>query len=197
MSIPLLELARESFFRPRTAAQHLIGLNLSKDVILQAAMLLAVLTVLSQYLLFVFFQSQVPEVGTLTFSAPFVDVAIQFVNVYIVSYIVVLLARGIRINVDLSDAIVVYLWFNFLLIVLLTVMISATFLFGLVGSILIFFIILWAPYTIAVFWSKLLGSENLFLGFVIATVAFLITSAISIVVVGALGLPVMEITQNV
>lgn len=63
MPISLLELARESFFRPRTAAPHLLGLNLSRNVIIQAAMLLAVLTVLSQYLLFVFVQHKPPTFG--------------------------------------------------------------------------------------------------------------------------------------
>ena len=197
MPIPLLELARESFFRPRTAAPHLIGLNLSRDVIIQAAMLLAVLTVLSQYLLFVFVQTQATDIWKVKFSVPLVDVAIQFVNAFIVSQIVVLLARGIRVNVSFSDSIVVYLWFNFLLVILLSAMIAASFLFGFFGFILILFTVLWGPYALAVFWSELLGSTNLFLGFVVAVVAFLIASAISVIVASILGLPVMEIVPNV
>ena len=197
MPIPLLVLARESFFRPRTAAPHLIGLNLSRDVIIQAAMLLAVLTVLSQYLLFVFVQAQATDIWKVKFSVPLVDVAIQFVNAFIVSQIVVLLARGIRVNVSFSDSIVVYLWFNFLLVILLSAMIAASFLFGFFGFILILFTVLWGPYALAVFWSELLGSKNLFLGFVVAVVAFLIASAISVIVASILGLPVMEIVPNV
>lgn len=197
MPISLLELARESFFRPRTAAPHLIGLNLSRNAILQAALLLAVLTVLSQYLLFVFIQAQTTDVWTVKFSVPLVDVAMQFANAYIASQIVVLLARGIRVNVAFSDSIVVYLWFNFLLVILLSAMIAASFLFGFVGVILVLFTILWGPYALAVFWSELLGSTNLFLGFVVAVVAFLIASAISVIVASILGLPVMEIVPNV
>ena len=197
MPIPLLELARESFFRPRTAAPKLIGLNLSRNVIIQAAMLLAVLTVLSQYLLFVFVQTQATDIWKVSFSMPLIDVAVQFVTAFFVSQIVVILARGIRIEVAFSDAMAVYLWFNFLLVVLLAVMILASFLIGAAGMIFILFTIVWGPYCLAVFWSELLGTKNLFLGFVVAIVAFLLASAISVIVVGFLGLPVMEIVPNV
>ena len=197
MPIPLLELARESFFRPRTAAPKLIGLNLSRNVIIQAAMLLAVLTVLSQYLLFVFVQTQATDIWKVSFSMPLIDVAVQFVTAFFVSQIVVILARGIRIEVAFRDAMAVYLWFNFLLVVLLAVMIFASFLIGAAGMIFILFTVVWGPYCLAVFWSELLGTKNLFLGFVVAIVAFLLASAISVIVVGFLGLPVMEIVPNV
>lgn len=197
MPISLLGLARESFFRPRTAAPNLIGLNLSRNVIIQAAMLLAVLTVLSQYLLFVFVQTQATDIWKVSFSMPLIDVAVQFVTAFFVSQIVVILARGIRIEVAFKDAMAVYLWFNFLLVVLLAVMILASFLIGAAGMIFILFTIVWGPYCLAVFWSELLGTKNLFLGFVVAIVAFLLASAISVIVVGMLGLPVMEIVPNV
>lgn len=197
MPIPLLELARESFFRPRTAAPHLIGLNLSRNVLIEAALLLAVLTILSQFLLYTFIQTQATEAWTVKFSVPLVDVAVQFVNAYIVSQIVVLLARGIRVNVAFSDAMAVYLWFNFLLVVLLAVMILTSALFGAFGMFIVLFTIVWGPYTLAVFWSHLLGTKNLFLGFVVAVVAFLIASAISVIIASILGLPVMELVPNV
>ncbi|MCK4860775.1 MAG: hypothetical protein KAS85_02525 [Rhodobacteraceae bacterium] len=197
MPIPLLELARESFFRPRTAAPHLIGLNLSRNVIIESALLLAVLTILSQFLLYTFIQTQATEAWTVKFSMPVVDVAVQFVNAYFVSQIVVLLARGIRVNVAFGDAMVVYLWFNFLLVVLLSVMILTSVLFGPFGIFVVLFTVVWGPYALAAFWSHLLGTKNLFLGFVVAIVAFLIASAISVIVAGILGLPVMELIPNV
>ncbi|PCJ74768.1 MAG: hypothetical protein COA53_08215 [Rhodobacteraceae bacterium] len=197
MPIPLLELARESFFRPRTAAPHLIGLNLSRNVLIEAALLLAVLTILSQFLLYTFIQTQATEAWTVKFSVPLIDVAVQFVNAFIVSQIVVLLARGIRVSVAFSDAMAIYLWFNFLLVVLLAVMILTSALFGAFGMFVVLFTIVWAPYTLAVFWSHLLGTKNLFLGFVVAVVAFLIASAISVVLASILGLPVMELVPNV
>jgi len=196
MPIPLLELARESFFRPRTAAPHLIGLNLSRNVIIEAALLLAVLTILSQFLLYTFIQTQATEVWTVKFSMPLVDVAVQFVNAYLVSHIVVLLARGIRVSVTFSDAMVVYLWFNFLLVVLLSAMILVSVLIGPFGMFIVLFTVVWAPYAMAVFWAHLLGTENRFLGFVVALVAFLIASAISVVIASILGLPVMELIPN-
>lgn len=197
MPIPLLELARESFFRPRTAAPHLIGLNLSRNVLIEATLLLAVLTILSQYLLYTFIQTQATEMWTVKFTMPLVDVGVQFVTAYIVSQIVVLLARGIRVNVTFSDAMVVYLWFNFLLVILLDIMILTSLLFGPFGIFVVLFTIVWGPYTLAVFWSQLLGTKNLFLGFVVAIVAFLIASAISVIVASILGLPVMELIPNV
>lgn len=197
MPIPLLELARESFFRPRTAAPHLIGLNLSRKVLIESALLLAVLTILSQFLLYTFIQSQTTEVWTVKFSMPLVDVVVQFVNAYLVSQIVVLLARGVRVNVTFSDAMAVYLWFNFLLIVLLSLMILTSVMFGAFGMFIVLFTIVWGPYTLAVFWSNLLETKNLFLGFVVALVAFLIASAISVIVASILGLPVMELIPNV
>lgn len=197
MPIPLLELARESFFRPRTAAPHLIGLNLSRNVLIEATLLLAVLTILSQYLLYTFIQTQATEMWTVKFTMPLVDVGVQFVNAYIVSQIVVLLARGIRVNVTFSDAMAVYLWFNFLLVILLAIMILTSLLFGPFGIFVVLFTIVWGPYTLAAFWSQLLGTKNLFLGFVVAIVAFLIASAISVIVASILGLPVMELIPNV
>jgi len=197
MPIPLLELARESFFRPRTAAPHLIGLNLSRNVLIEAALLLAVLTILSQFLLYTFIQTQAAEAWTVKFSMPVVDVAVQFVNAYIVSQIVVMLARGISVNVTFSDAMAVYLWFNFLLVVLLSVMILTSALFGAFGMFVVLFTIVWGPYSMAAFWSHLLGTQNLFLGFVVALVAFLIASAITVIVANMLGLPVMELIPNV
>jgi hypothetical protein len=166
-------------------------------VLIEAALLLAVLTILSQFLLYTFIQTQATEAWTVKFSAPVVDVAVQFVNAYIVSQIVVLLARGIRVNVAFSDAMVVYLWFNFLLVVLLSVMILTSVLFGPFGMFVVLFTIVWGPYTLAAFWSQLLGTKNLFLGFVVAIVAFLIASAISVIVASILGLPVMELIPNV
>jgi len=197
MPIPLLELARESFFRPRTAAPHLIGLNLSRNVLIEAAMLLAVLTILSQFLLYTFIQTQANEAWTVKFSMPVVDVAVQFINAFFVSQIVVLLARGVRVNVTFSDAMVVYLWFNFLLVVLLSMMILTSALFGAFGMFIVLFTVVWGPYTLAVFWSHLMGTKNLFLGFVVAIVAFLLASALSVIVAGILGLPVMELVPNV
>jgi len=197
MPIPLLELARESFFRPRTAAPHLIGLNLSRTVLIEAALLLAVLTILSQFLLYTFIQTRAAEAWTVKFSMPLADVAVQFVNAYIVSQIVVILARGIRVKVTFSDAMVVYLWFNFLLVVLLSVMILTSLLIGPFGMFIVLFTVVWGPYTLAVFWSYLLGSKNLFLGFVVAVVAFLIASAISVILASIVGLPVMELIPNV
>lgn len=197
MPIPLLELARESFFRPRTAAPHLIGLSLSRKVLIESALLLAVLTILSQFLLYTFIQTQATEAWTVKFSMPLADVVVQFVNAYLVSQIVVLLARGIRVNVTFSDAMAVYLWFNFLLVVLLSVMILTSVLFGAFGMIIVLFTVVWGPYTLAVFWSHLLGSKNLFLGFVVAIVAFLIASAVLVIVASILGLPVMELIPNV
>ena len=150
MPISILELARESFFRPRTAAPHLIGLNLSRNVIIESALLLAVLTILSQFLLYTFIQTQATEVWTVKFSVPLVDVAVQFVNAFIVSQIVVLLARGIRVNVAFSDAMVIYLWFNFLLVVLLAVMILTSVLFGPFGLFIVLFSVVWGPYTLCI-----------------------------------------------
>jgi hypothetical protein len=152
---------------------------------------------LSQYLLYTFIQSQATELWTVVFTMPLVDVGVQFVNAYIVSQIVVLLARGIRVNVTFTDAMVVYLWFNFLLIILLTVMILTSVLFGPFGIFVVLFTVVWGPYTLAVFWAQLLGTKNLFLGFVVAIVAFLIASAISVIVASILGLPVMELIPNV
>lgn len=197
MPISLLELARESFFRPRTAAPHLLGLNLSRNVIIQAAMLLAVLTVLSQYLLFVFVQTQATDIWRVEFSMPLFDVAVQFATAFIVSQIVVILARGISINVTFQDAMAVYLWFNFLLVVLLALMILSSFMIGAAGLIFILFTVIWGPYCLAVFWAELLRTKNLFLGFFVGLVAFLLATVISAVVVGILGLPVMEIVPNV
>mgnify|MGYP006935315179 CR=1 FL=1 len=197
MPIPLLELARESFFRPRTAAPHLTGLNLSRNVLIEAALLLAVLTILSQFLLYTFIKTQATDAWTVEFTMPVVDVGVQFVNAYLVSQIVVMLARGIRVNVTFSDAMVVYLWFNFLLVVLLSVMILTSVLFGPFGVFVVLFTIVWGPYTLAIFWSQLLGTKNLFLGFVVAIVAFLIAGAISVIVANILGLPVMELIPNV
>lgn len=197
MPLPLLELARESFFRPRTAAPNLIGLKLSRNVIAEAAMLLAVLTVLSQYLLFIFVQNKATDIWRVEFSMPLIDVAVQFVTAFVVAQVVVILARGIKVEISFSDAMAVYLWFNFLLVVLLAVMIFASFLIGAAGMIFILFIAVWGPYCLAVFWSELLGTKNLLLGLVIAVVAFLIATAISVFVVSVLGLPVMEIVPNV
>ncbi len=197
MPIPLLELARESFFRPRTAAPNLIGLNLSRNILIESALLLAVLTILSQFLLYTFIQSQTTEVWTVKFSVPLVDVVVQFVNAFLVSQIVVMLARSVRVKVTFSDAMAVYLWFNFLLVVLLSVMILTSVLFGAFGMVIVLFTVVWGPYTLAVFWSHLLGTKNLFLGFVVALVAFLIASALSVIVASILGLPVMELVPNV
>ncbi|OUS08285.1 hypothetical protein A9Q96_02170 [Rhodobacterales bacterium 52_120_T64] len=197
MPIPLLELARESFFRPRTAAPHLIGLNLSRNVLIEAALLLAVLTILSQFLLYTFIQTQATEVWTVKFSVPLVDVAVQFFNAYLVSQIVVMLARGIRVDVKFSDAMVVYLWFNILLVVLLSLMILTSMLLGPFGIFVVLFTIVWGPYALAVFWSQLMGTKNLFLGFVVAVVAFLIAGAILVIAASFLGLPVMELIPNV
>lgn len=197
MPISLLELARESFFRPRTAAPNLIGLNLSRNVLVEAAMLLAVLTVLSQYLLFIFVQTQATDIWKVEFSMPLVDVAVQFATAFIVSQIVVILARGVSINVSFQDAMTVYLWFNFLLVVLLAAMILASFMIGAAGMIFILFTVIWGPYCLAVFWSELLGGKSLFLGFFVGVVAFLLASAISVIIVSILGLPVMEIVPNV
>lgn len=197
MPLPLLELARESFFRPRTAAPNLIGLNLSRNVIAEAAMLLAVLTVLSQYLLFVFVQNQASDIWRIEFSMPLIDVGVQFITAFIVAQVVVILGRGIKVEIAFSDAMAVYLWFNFLLVVLLAVMIFASFLIGAAGMIFILFTAVWGPYCLAVFWSELLGTKNLLLGLVVAVVAFLIASAISVIAVSTLGLPVMEIVPNV
>lgn len=196
MPISLLELARESFFRPRTAAPYLIGVNLSRNTLIEAAMLLAVLTVLSQYLMFWFAQNYAPDILMVNFSVPIIDVAIQFAGVFLASQIVVIFARGIGRDVSIADSVTVYLWFNFLLVVLLTVIILASVVFGAAAMILILFMLFWGPYTLAVFWSELLGTSNRFLGFVVAVVAFLMTSAISVVVSSILGLPVMEIIPN-
>ena len=197
MPISLLELARESFFRPRTAAPYLLGVNLSRNVIMEAALLLAVLTILSQYLLFNFIQTQAAEEWTVKFTMPMVDVIVQFVNAYIASQIVVLLARGMRVKITFTDAMTVYLWFNFLLVVLLTLMILTSALFGAFGLFIVLFTAVWGPYALAVFWSHLLRTKNLFLGFTVTIVAFLIASAISVLVVNILGLPVMELIANV
>ena len=197
MPISLLELARESFFRPRTAAPYLLGVNLSRNVIMEAALLLAVLTILSQYLLFNFIQTQAAEEWTVKFTMPMVDVIVQFVNAYIASQVVVLLARGMRVKITFTDAMAVYLWFNFLLVVLLTIMILTSALFGAFGLLIVLFTAVWGPYALAVFWSNLLRTKNLFLGFTVTIVAFLIASAISVLVVNILGLPVMELIANV
>lgn len=197
MPISLLELARESFFRPRTAAPYLLGVNLSRNVIMEAALFLAVLTILSQYLLFNFIQTQAAEEWTVKFSMPVVDVMVQFVNAYIASQIVVLLARGMRVKITFTDAMTVYLWFNFLLVVLLTIMILTSALFGAFGLFIVLFTAVWGPYALAVFWSNLLRTKNLFLGFTVTIVAFLIASAVSVLVVNILGLPVMELIANV
>jgi len=197
MPISILELARESFFRPRTAAPYLIGLNLTRNTIVQAAMLLAVLTVLSQYLLFVFVQNQATDVWSVQFPMPLADVVVQFVTAYIVSQIVVILARAVSIDVKFRDAMAIYLWFNLLLVALLAVMIVTSFMVGAAGLIIILFTIVWGPYCLAVFWSELLQTKNLFMGFFVGMVAFLLATAISAVLVGVLGLPVMEIVPNV
>lgn len=197
MPIPLLELARESFFRPKTAAPELIGLNIPRNKLIEAAMLLAVLTVLSQYLLFLFIQAQGAGAWGVSFSVPFVDVGLQFANAFIASQIVVLMARVLRVNVSFVDSLVVYLWFNLLLIVLMGLMIATSFFFGIMGIVIILFTIFWGPYTLAVFWSELLETKNLLLGFVVAVVAFLLASAVLVIIAGILGLPVMGIIQNV
>ena len=197
MPKPFMQLARESFFQPRTAAPSLIGLNLPRDVIAQAVLLLAVLTVLSQYLLFTFINLQLPGAWIVEFPVPVGDVALQFVGAYVVSQIVVMMARGLQIEVRFTDAMVVYLWFNLLMVLLLTAMIVAAFVIGPVSFILILFTIFWGPYAMAVFWAELLQTKNLFLGFVVAVLAILIGSAISVIAASILGLPMMEIIPNV
>ena len=160
-------------------------------------MLLAVLTVLSQYLLFVFVQNQATDVWSVQFPMPLADVVVQFVTAYIVSQIVVILARAVSIDVKFRDAMAIYLWFNLLLVALLAVMIVTSFMVGAAGLIIIVFTIVWGPYCLAVFLSELLQTKNLFMGFFLGLVAFLLATAISPVLVRFLGLPVMAIVPNV
>ncbi len=197
MPTPFLNLLRESFFRPRNAARYILTLDLPRDAIVMATLLISILTVLSQFLLFTISQSLAEGAWTVTFSMPIGDVALQFISAYLVAQIVVMLARAVKSEVTFADSIAVYLWFNFLLVILLSIMVFAIYVLAGFGLLLVVFALVWLPYALAVYWAELLQTKNLFLGFVVAVVAFLIASAISVVVAGIIGLPVMEIIPNV
>lgn len=197
MPMPFLELLRESFFRPRSAARIILSLDLSRDAIIMATLLVSILTVLSQFLLFTVSQSLAEGAWSVSFSLPVGDVALQFVGAYLVAQIVVMLARAVKAEVNFADSIAIYLWFNFLLVILLSTLVVAIYFLSGFGLLMVVATLIWVPYALAVYWSALLKTQNLFLGFVVAVVAFLIASAISVVVAGIIGLPVMEISPNV
>ena len=192
-----VDLVRYSFFRPREAAKVITRLNYPRPVITQVVLLLAVLTVLLQYFLLGFYERQSPTPVTVTFPLPFWDIALQFGGAYLASYIVVFLARVARVNITLTASLITYAWVNFMMLILMSSALISYYVFTPVFLIILVFTLIWTPIALTVFWSELLGNKNLFLGFTIPVLAILLTSAISIILASALGLPLMEITTDV
>ncbi|MGE4610551.1 MAG: hypothetical protein AAED33_03985 [Paracoccaceae bacterium] len=193
----LFALVRESIFQPRVAARYIANVSPSSEVVFLGALLLAVASVLSQYLMFGFVSRALIDDWTMTFNMPFIDVAFQFIRIFVIAQVTVFLAKRISFDVQLFDVVKVFVWYNLILQLLFGLTILVMLMFGLIGLLIILFTAFWAPYAAALFWSELFDTKKLFLGFAIAVVAFLIASAISAVVAGFLGLPVMEIIPNV
>lgn len=192
-----VDLVRYSFFRPREAARVITRLNYPRPVILQVVLLLAVLTVLLQYFLLGFYERQSPTPVTTSFPLPIWDIALQFGGAYLASYIVVFLAKAARVEITMTASLITYVWVNFMMLILMSTALITFYVFTPIFLIIIVFTLIWAPIALTVFWSELLQKENHFLGFIIPVLAILITSAISIIIAAALGLPMMEITPDV
>ena len=192
-----VDLVRKSFFRPREAARYVADLNLTRPVIAQAVLLLAILTVIMQYFLLVVMASTALIPTEVVFNLPIGDILFQAAGAYLTSYIVVLLARAAGITVAFEASIAVFIWFNMLMLVLMGLMLLTFYLLNAASLIIIMFSIVWLPVALTLYWSELLKTQNLFLAFVVPVVAILLASAISVVVAAILGVPLMEITTNV
>ncbi len=190
------DLVRESVFRPKDAARYIVALEVPKRTIIEAAVLMSILVSVFQYGVLQVIGELSENNLTTVFPYPFLDVAMQFVSIYVVNFLIVILARGAGIKVDLYEAIKVYLWFNFVLTLMMATTIMGIFALGPFVTILGIGLVFWVPFMVMSFWSVLLNS-NLGVGFVVPIVAFIIASAFTTILASALNLPLMEYVENV
>ncbi len=197
MTNPYYDLLRKSVTQPGEAARVLASVKLSTSEIAQAALLLALVSVVARYGLLWFLVSLSPTPAYLTDYAVWADVAMQFGGIYLAIFATVILGRAMGAMIPFPKAAATYIWFNLLVTLGSLLMLGAFYLLGGVGMLVSLAVGIWALWAMAHFWSMLLGRDNLLLGLVLGVVSILLASTITVVVVGMLGLPVMEISTDV
>ncbi len=197
MKSAFVDLVRQSLTRPAEAARVLVALKLSNAEVLQATALLAVLSVIARYGLFGFLVAYSPTPVGLTDYNVVADLAMQFGGVYLAILTIIILARGMGARVAFADAAAVYIWFNLMLTLASFVMLLAFYALGSIAVLVSAAVGIWGLWAMAHFWAVLVARDNLLVGLGLGLVSVLIASSVTVVVVGVLNLPVMEITANV
>ncbi len=191
------DLVRLSVTRPQEAARLVLSLRPTNAVILQGALLLAILSVLLRDALVAYTTSFSPDPVAVIYPPVYIDLAEQFFGVYLVSYLTVFLARIFGISIPFARSATIYIWYNLMLSIAGFVMVGGFLLLGGLGLVLSMAIGGWAIWAAAHFWAVLMGSDKLFFGFLLAVVPVILGSVITVMLAGMLGLPMLEFANDV
>lgn len=189
-------LIRDSFVRPRDAARYLLSLNLPNNVLLQAAILRSVLSVLAWALMSMTMISMSTDVVLPEDIPPLINVILGLVGIILTSYIVVQFARLLGVKINLATSATVYIWFGLLESAMMIVILLAMYLFGSSMALLFIGAAFWGIWAMALFWSEVLGGKNVFVALPVIIGASLITVTLLGLLVGAFGLSYDESPQR-
>ena len=121
----------------------------------------------------------------------------QFGGIFLSIWATIILGRAMGAVISFPRAATTYIWFNLMLTIGSLAMLAAFYFLGGIALLVSMAVGIWALWAMAHFWSSLMGRDNLLMGLVLGVVSMLIASTITVVVVGMLGLPVMEIATDV
>ncbi len=191
------EFIRTGFARPREATRRLLAMDLSMSTVLQGALLLAILNALVFNFLYDVMEAlSLPPVVIL--APPLMQsVLTNLLFILLASYFVAMLSAGFGKRVSFTQSASIFVWFNILQLGASVAAFAIVALAGLLGAFVIFLPILWTLWAIGQYWAELVGSENAIVGFVLILVAVMITFPILGLIVVILGLPGLEVVQDV
>lgn len=197
MSKSLPHLIRDGYRRPREAARYLLDLDLQPSVIVQAALLLVIINTLSLVLLYNAMERYSPEPIQIIQPPLLIGAFVQLLFVAICSYVVKLLSPAFGNKVSFAQSATIFIWFNLLQLCGAMAALFVVMIFGLLAFFVPIIPMVWTIWALGKYWAELVENKSNFIGFLLVVVAILITLPILGVLVSLLGLPGVEIVQNV
>jgi len=197
MPIQFGQLVRDSLLKPRDAARALLGVSLSDAVILQGALLSGILSVIALIAVYTSLATISPEVQAPHVPMIFADVTLAVLTVFVTSFVVVVLAKGVNADVSLRQSLTFYIWFGMVESGMMIAISLALFLLGPVGILSFLAAGVWGIWAMGLFWTILLQRDGYFTGLLVIILASLIAVTILSILAAALNLPVMELPTDV